>query len=177
MKSLNHLSIFLILLLFNCASTTEVISQFDETADFDNYNTFVLCIDDLYVENVDYPKHDNNTVRELIGESVEAEMIRRGHRTNVLNPQLQAGFQIVIQEKEATFTNCEHQDEYSYWEECTIDTVIYTEETLVLYVSDFEKRQIIWQASMECDMNKPRTRLPEYIEGLVTELFNEYPKG
>ena len=177
MRSIKYIQIVLLTLFFSCAGTHEIVSEFDDTADFDSYSTFVLCLDDLYVENVSYPQYDNDTVRELIGEAVEAEMIKRGHRTNVLNPELQAGFQLVVQEKEATFTNCEHQDEYAYWDECTIDTIIYTEETLVLYVSDFEKRQIIWQASIECDMNKPEAKLTEYINNLVEELYNQYPKS
>ena len=64
-------------------------------------------------------------------------MINKGHITNVLEPQLQAGFRLLVEEKEAVFYDCKEQDEYTYWEECTINTTIYTEETLVVYVSDF----------------------------------------
>ncbi|NNK87685.1 MAG: DUF4136 domain-containing protein [Flavobacteriaceae bacterium] len=176
MKALRYISIFVLMLVFGCGSTADIVSEFDETVDFDSYTTFVLCIDDLFVENTQYPKYDNNTVRELLGEAVEAQMIEKGHKTNVLNPQLQAGFQLIVEEKEATFTNCEHQDEYSYWEECTIDTIVYTEETLVVYVSDFERKQIIWQASVECDMNRTGANLKDYVKELVIKLFNEYPK-
>ena len=176
MKTLKYFVISALVFLTNCASTSDIVSEFDETVDFDSYSTFVLCIDDLSVENVDYPKYDNNTIREIINEEVEAQMLNKGHRTNVLNPELQAGFQLIVQEKEATFTNCEHQDEYSYWEECTIDTIVYTEETLVVYVSDFARRQIIWQASMECDMNRSEANLKGYISELVGTLFSEYPK-
>ena len=176
MKALQYISICVLVLVYGCGSTADIVSEFDETVDFDSYTTFVLCIDDLFVENTEYPKYDNNTVREIIGEAVEAQMIEKGHKTNVLNPQLQAGFQLIVEEKEATFTNCEHQDEYSYWEECTIDTIIYTEETLVVYVSDFERRQIIWQASIECDMNRTEANLKDYVKDLVSRLFSEYPK-
>ena len=176
MKTLQYISIIVLVLVYGCGSTADIVSEFDETVDFDSYTTFVLCIDDLFVENTEYPKYDNNTIREIIGEVVEAKMIEKGHKTNVLKPQLQAGFQLIVEEKEATFTNCEHQDEYSYWEECTIDTIIYTEETLVVYVSDFERKQIIWQASIECDMNRSEANLKDYVKDLVSKLFNEYPK-
>ena len=91
-------SLFIICLLFGCASTNVVLSDFDETIDFDSYSTFVLCIDDLFVENTKYPKSDNNNIRKLIGDQIELHMINTGHKTNVLNPQLQAGFQIVIEQ-------------------------------------------------------------------------------
>ena len=176
MKTTKLISIVFALLLLGCASTSDVLYEFDEEATFDDYTTFVLCIDDLFVENTAFPQYDNNEVRELIGEAVEKQMIEKGHKTNVLNPELQAGFELIVEEKEATFTNCEHQDEYSYWRECTIDTQVYTEETLVVYVSNFEMNQIIWQASITCDMNRSLSNLPEYVNKLVAKLFNEYPK-
>lgn len=169
-------SLFVISLLFGCASTNAVLSDFDETIDFDSYNTFVLCIDDLFVENTKYPNYDNNNIRKLIGDQIELHMINTKHKTNVLNPQLQAGFQIVIEQKANTFTNCEIQDDYNYWRKCTINTVNYTEETLVVYVSDIEKNQVIWQASKTCDLNRSKKTLKPYIEELVESLFNEYPK-
>lgn len=176
MKTLKILSLILILTLFGCASTSAVISEFDEDADFDNYSTFVLCIDDLFVENTNYPNYDNNKVRAMIGDAIEKQMEHKGHKTNVLNPELQAGFRLVIQQKEASITNCESQGEYEYWKECTIDTVIYTEETLVIYVSDINKNQVIWQASITCDLNRSSGKLEAYVDQLVESLFNEYPK-
>jgi hypothetical protein len=148
------LSTVLIFTLFGCASTSAVISEFDESTDFDNYTTLVLCIDDLFVENTNFPNHDNNEVRAMIGDAIEQEMKSKGHKTNALNPELQAGSRLVVQEKEATFTNCEKASEYGYWKECTIDIVVYTKETLVLYVSDMHKNQVIWEASMTCDLNR-----------------------
>lgn len=176
MKIYKLLTLIIIGILLGCASTEAVLSEFDETIDFDSYNTFVLCIDDLFVENTKYPKSDNNNIRQLIGDQIEIHMINKGHETNVLNPQLQVGFQIVIEQKADTFTNCEIQDDYNYWRKCSIDTVTYTEETLVVYASDIEKNQIIWQASKTCDLNRSKKALKPYIEELVETLFNEYPK-
>lgn len=176
MKTLKLLSAIFILSLFGCASSEAILSEFDESIDFDNYTTYVLCIDDLFVENTNYPNHDNNQVRAMIGDAIEIQMENKGHKTNVLNPELQAGFRLVVQQKEATFTNCEQESEYGYWKECTIDTAIYTEETLVLYVSDIDKNQVIWQASIICDLNRSKGKIEAYVNELVEKVFNEYPK-
>jgi hypothetical protein len=176
MKKLKILIGFLTIILFGCASTTAVLSEFDESVDFESYTTFVLCIDDLFVEHTNYPNYDNNEVRALIGDAIDKQMKSKGHKTNVLNPELQAGFRIVIQEKETTFTNCERESEYGYWKTCTIDTVAYTEETLVVYVSDINKNQVIWQASMTCDLNISKGKIEAYVNELIERLFNEYPK-
>lgn len=176
MRTLKYISFIFIVMLFGCASTEAVLSEYDESVDFDQYNTFVLCIDDLFVENTRYPNYDNNEVRQLIGDAIEEQMISLGHKTNVLNPQLQAGFKLIVEKKEATFYNCEINDEYHYWRESTIDTIVYTEETLVVYVSDFEKNQIIWQASLTCNLNRSKSKLKAYVDELVEIIFNEYPK-
>ena len=179
MKTSWHTLIFLIVFFLGCASTEDLslISEFDESADFDSYQTFVICIDDLFVENTSYPEYDNNYIRQLIGKEIEDQMIGFGYRTNVVKPQLQSGFQILIVEKEATFKNCNLQEDYTYWKSCTIDSVKYTEQTLVVYVSDIEKNQIIWQASVNCDLNKSKSLLKSYIADLVEKLFKEYPKS
>ena len=171
----------LVLLLFSfiigCASTENIISDYDETVDFNKYSTFVICIDDLFVENTTFPKYDNNKIRSLVSDAVELQMIAFGHKTNVLEPELQAGFKLIVEEKEATFKNCDIEDELHYWHECTINTEIYTTETLIIYVSDFKMNQIIWQASIECDMNKSGANLQAYIKELVIKLFKEYPRS
>ena len=86
MNSLKLVSLILILTLFGCASTSSVFSEFDEDIDFDSYTTFVLCIDDLFVENTNYPNYDKNQVRAMIGDAIEKQMENKSHKTNVLNP-------------------------------------------------------------------------------------------
>ena len=178
MKAFKIISLFTFFFFIGCASTSQlsILSDFDERVDFNNYKTFVICIDDLFVENTKYPKYDNNYVRQLIGAEIEDQMTGKGHKTNVLRPELQAGFQILIVEEEATFTNCNLQEDYNYWQTCTINTVTYTDETLVVYVSDLQKNQVIWQASISCDLNKPKSALKSYVIDLVESLFDKYPK-
>ena len=147
----------LVLLLFSfiigCASTENIISDYDETVDFNKYSTFVICIDDLFVENTTFPKYDNNKIRSLVSDAVELQMIAFGHKTNVLEPELQAGFKLVVEEKEATFKNCDIEDELHYWHECTINTEIYTTETLIIYVSDFEMNDLIDKIEIQIKSN------------------------
>ena len=165
------------LLLFGCASTTIVLSEYDENIDFNYYDTFVLCIDDLYVENTKYPNLDNNYVRDLIGNELIFQMEALGYKTNVINVQLQTGFKIVITEETVQVENCEIQEELGYWKNCTIDDVVYTRETLVVFVSDIDKNQVIWQASIPCNLNKSKENLKIYVEDLVSQLFEEYPEA
>lgn len=165
-----------ILLLSGCASTSEVIYDYNLETDFNSYDTYVLCIDDLFVENYQYPNLDNQKVRQLLGEAVSIQMELKDHHTNVFDPQLQVGFRIVIKEEDVEFSNCEHSGELEYWEECKIHNEKYQRETLIAYVAQFKTNEIIWQASVSCDLNKSEKNLQPYIEELVALLFDTYPK-
>lgn len=176
MKTLRIITLLTLFIFFSCATPSNLTSDFDDSIDFDSYSTFVLCIDDLFVENTSYPNYDNKEVRELIGNEIENQMVLKGHKTNVMKPELQAGFRILLSHEEVVFTNCDVQTEYEYWKTCTINTEIYTRETLVLYVSDIEKNQVIWQAKIDCDLNRPKKGLKEYVNELVAEVFKEYPR-
>ena len=178
MKPFKFISLVTVMFFLECGSTADlkVLSDYDETAGFNDYQTFVICIDDLFVENTNYPKYDNNTVRQLIGKEVEDQMEGIGYKTDVIKPELQAGFQLLIVQEETTFTNCDLQEDYNYWHTCTIKNVTYTEETLVVYVSDLQKNQVIWQASVNCNLNRPEIGLKSYVMDLVEVLFDKYPK-
>ena len=176
MKSYKLLSILSFVIIVGCASTNEVVYDYNLEADFNKYETYVLCLDDFFVEHPNHPELDNEDTRRLIGDAVELEMERKDHRTNVLKPQLQAGFRILISEESAEFKDCEHADDLEYWENCTIHTKKYEEETLVVYVADFETKKVLWHASILCELKQPDKKLKPYIDGLVRALFDTYPK-
>jgi len=165
-----------LLLLFNCASTSEVVYDYNLETDFNQYNTYVLCVDDFFVEYSNYPNLDNEDIRRHIGDAVDTEMTVTGHKTNVFDPQLQAGFRLLISEKTAEFKNCEHSADLEYWESCTIHQETYKAETLVAYVADFKTSKVLWHASILCDLNKSDKKLKPYINGLVKDIFATYPK-
>ncbi|MCA0131789.1 DUF4136 domain-containing protein [Winogradskyella alexanderae] len=176
MKTRNLFSILTLFLIFACASTSEVVYDYNLEVDFNQFETYVLCMDDFFVEHTNHPQMDNEEIRRLIGDAVAIEIENKGHRTNVLNPELQAGFRLLISEETAEFTDCEHSEELEYWENCTIHTQTFEEETLVVYVADFESKKVLWHASIICDLNQPKKKLKSYVNGLVKELYETYPK-
>lgn len=176
MKSNAILLVLLATLFFGCATTNAVLYDYDLDVDFDSYSTYVLCSDDFMVTNLDHPKKDNEEVRAFIGDAIGEAMESIGHRTNVFEPELQAGFRIAIQET-SKFNNCEHSDELQYWESCEIHKETYDQETLIAYVADFKSNKVLWQASIPCKLNKSDNLLQSYIQELVNQLFATYPKS
>ena len=176
MRVYSVISFLIFLFFFNCAATSEVIFDYNLEVDFNQYDTYVLCIDDFFVENPNYPKLDNEKIRQLIGDAVAIEMENKAHRTNVFEPQLQAGFRLLISEETIKFTNCEHSKDLEYWEECKLHEETYEQETLIVYVADFNTNKVLWHASVLCELDKPKSKQQRYINGLVKDLFDTYPK-
>lgn len=167
----------LLLLYLSCASTQEVVFEYNSDVDFNQFSTFVLCVDDLFVEYTSQPNYDNKNIRNYIADAVGNEMKKRNHKTNVLNPELQVGFTITLTENTVSFVDCEEEKALGYWKECKIEDVTYLEETLITYVSNYKTNEIIWQASIECNLNKTNKALKDHIDGLVKQLFETYPKS
>ena len=69
MRVYSIISGFLLLLLFNCAATSEVVYDYNLEVDFNQYDTYVLCIEDFTVEHLNYPQLDNDLVRQTIGDA------------------------------------------------------------------------------------------------------------
>ncbi len=176
MRVYSIISGFLFLLLFNCAATSEVVYDYNLNINFNQYDTYVLCIEDFTVQHLDNPKIDNESTRQLIADAVAIEMENKAHRTNVFEPQLQAGFRILINEEKVQFKNCEHSKELEYWENCKLHEETYEQESLIVYVADFQTSKVLWHASILCDLSKSKKQLKPYIDGLVKDLFATYPK-
>ncbi|MEM1003299.1 MAG: DUF4136 domain-containing protein [Bacteroidota bacterium] len=166
----------LLLLLKSCAVSNAVLYDYNLDVDFEAFSTYVLCSDDFMVLNKEHPKIDNESVRILIGDAVAEAMEARAHRTNVFEPELQAGFRIAIKERSDSFKDCEDSDDLEYWENCQIQNTSYMQETLVVYVAEFATNKVIWQASIPCDLKKSNDKLQPYITELVNQLFDTYPK-
>jgi hypothetical protein len=88
---------------------------------------------------------------------------------------LQVGFKFVVKDQEISITNCYDEDEYSYWAGCKIETYNYAEQSLVVYVSDLDKNQIIWQGSIIKGLSISPEKLKRTINRTIAKIFNEYP--
>lgn len=178
MSNLSNTTIFYFILFislsYSCGSS-KVISGANPEINFRAYKTFVICTQDLEVKNTNYPGYDNPETRMQIKNALEHEMIKRGYTLKESDPDLQVGFRFVIKDQTLAITNCYDENEYSYWAGCKIETYNYTEESLVVYVSDLAKNEVIWQASIVKNITKSSDRLKKTIARTITKIFKEYP--
>lgn len=163
------------ILILSCAATSSIVFDYDLDEDFNQHNSFIVCEDDLLVANKNYPNYDNSKIRQFLSEEVTSTLEDFGLQEDTNNPDLQVGFRLVITEKTMEFKDCSDLEKFQYWDECKVETIIYTKETLIVYVSNLKKNQIVWQASIPCDMNKSESRLKTHINESIMALFETYP--
>ncbi len=162
-----------LILLFGC-SEVDIYSDFDNDIDFSDYTTYTIS-EDLGVEYKNYPNYDNDFNRKRIKKAIEFEMNKRGYILDEINPELAAGFQIIIKDQQITIKNCSGIGMYDYWPQCWINTYNYTEGSLVIHVSDIKKNQVIWQGSAIAVLKYKPTKVKIEIDNIVKDIFKKYP--
>ena len=177
MKYIPQLLCVALFIFSGCATTSNIVYDYNLNVDFDKYSTFVICTEDLFPETTTHPKIDNEVNRSIIANAITKELELKGHETNVFNPELQAGFRIVVNKETVSFKDCSYSEDFGYWKECKITEETYDQESLIVYIADFKTNTIIWQASIYCNLNKSDKKLQYYISTLVSKLYDTYPKG
>ena len=163
-------------IFFLCSCTDiAVYSDYDKQVDFSKYTTYFICSEAMEVKNLNYPMYDNTFNRNYIKEGILAEMNKIGYQEVDLNPDLQVNFQIIINDKLMTIKNCSGIGVYDYWPDCRINTYDYTEGTLIIYVSDINKNQIIWQGSAMGILDVTPEKIKKVIDKTVIQIFKDYP--
>lgn len=175
MKTYKIFTVFSILLLCSCTNVT-VYSDFDKRIDFKNYKTYFICVDDMEVTDLDQPIYDNTFNRGYIRNAITAEMNFAGYKMDEFNPDLFVSFRIVINKKQTSVRTCSGIGAYDYWPDCRINTYDYTEGTLVIFVSDVKKNQVVWQGSALGILNIPPQKMKKIIDRTVQQIFKKFPK-
>jgi hypothetical protein len=113
--------------------------------------------------------------RSLIQKYMGEELDRLGYHNEESAPELLAGFKVIIKDTSVTFKSCTSRDEFTYWPECTFRTYKYTQGTLILYLTDARKRQVIWQSSVSGVLDGQSGKMDKVIARAVKDMFRDFP--
>lgn len=166
--------LLIVFFLYGCTGLT-ILSDHDSAIDFASYKSYTLCRSDTKVANETQPLYDNSLNRSRIKKAIEAEMNELGYQQNDSTSELLTGFHIVIKDRSVMTSQCHDFEYYQYWPECTVNTYFYTEGTLIIYVTDISKNQIIWQGSAEGILDIKEKDMEKVIRKTVDEIFEKYP--
>ena len=176
MKSIAKLLSFaLIGLIVQSCTNVDFQSEYDNHIDFTAYQTYAICTDDLETTDTEHVQFDNSENRIRISEAMVTELNRIGYREDAENPQLEAGFNIVLNDQQVEVKSCGSEEENEYWSGCRIDIHEYTEGTLVLRLTDLEKSQVIWEGSAKGVLISDQKKLLKIIDQTIEQLFSTFP--
>lgn len=170
-----NICLFFIYIFLSACTGLTIRSDHDSQVDFKKYKTYTLCQADMQVEDEKQPLYDNSLNRNLIKKAIENEMNSRGYVREDTSPELLAGFHIIIKDRTVMSSNCRDFGQYQYWPECRINTYFYTEGTLIIYVTDISKNQVIWQSSAEGVLDIEPREMERVINITVSEIFKKFP--
>ncbi len=151
MKHLNHAIIFgTILLLSGCVSV-KVKTIYDETADFENYQTFCWfsgC--EFIIEGPDYLKKDSATV-EIFKKAIVQELESKGFVRDENNPDFLLYLHVVVEEKEGqVWTPYEGYDDYNqeYYPlgKFLEQKYYYLEGSMIIDMADAKTSKMVWRS-------------------------------
>lgn len=174
MKRLNLLLGFIILLSGACATIPRgVMIDFDQEADFDEYQSFYWS-DEILQNKIEQPLFYNSLVKKRIKNAVESEMTGRGYELTESNPDLVINAHMIVEEK------TEYQSApfygYRYYGQDNVRVTNYKEGTLVIDLIDRNRKQLVWQGSFQGSFTDAKT--PEEksraIRDAVSLIFAEY---
>ena len=165
--------LYAILIVFSCTNV-EFQSEYDSQVDFNQYGTYAICTDDLDIVDLNHSQFDNLENRLLIAEVMTSELNAIGFFENADEPDLEAGFKIIIKDQLAEVKSCGSDQENEYWTGCKIDIHEYTEGTLVLRLTDLDKKQVVWEGSAKGILINDQEKLQQIIERTVEQLFSTF---
>jgi len=170
---IRNLFLFGLLFLFSC-ETSEIISDYDSKINFSSYRTFSVCLDDFQISSYKHPEYNSEKMKNHLRSAIETEM-QKYYRTDDASPELRVGLNVKIEDKKFTYRSCDNKDVYHEWPECRMKTYQYTEGTLLIFVADVAKNQLIWQASVSGITNNDLIENEKVINRLVQNLFQKFP--
>ena len=179
------------LLLSGCIASG-IYSNVDETINFKNYNTYAWLPNG---DSLEYAAYDRERIHEAIVDQVPKELQFRGMRLNRENPDMIVGVHTMFEEQTRTmrqpiyrsygyypgwYINPWYGPYYFYgfttmhpFADDYIETVPYTEGTLVIDVVDKESNKIVWRGWTRNEIDP--VRFVWDVEDYVHKIFEKYP--
>jgi hypothetical protein len=164
---------------WSCGAQLKVSSDYDKSADFKKYKTFILFNSEGLKESVSQLNHDR------IINAVKNEMIRKGFIEDTASPELLVNTTAVLKDRSSVSSN----NYYAYgsvyrpyaWgpgvSYSNYDVQQYKDGSLIIDIVEVESKKLIWQGignkEIDTPSKHPETEIPKAIESIMAE----FPPG
>jgi Domain of unknown function (DUF4136) len=175
-NAIGFVKIFGLILLwlpFGCGPTSQVFTDYDRTANLEEYKTFGW-VEPVAIEARNNPIYYNELNDKRIKLAVAAQMESRNY-TYSENPELLIHYHIIIEDKTVMRT-----DPYGYygpyWMRTDVTVYEYREGTLIIDLMDAETNSLVWRGWITSFLkNSGPDKMEESIDRAVRMIFSEFP--
>ncbi len=181
MKNIKLFGLFC-LTLFACRSEMEVTSDYDQDADFSQYETFGIRITS---ESEEVPVEINPVAQRRIAKAIREEMELHGY-TEVAKPDLLVSFYVKISQKKDVTSESPpsfRTGPYFYGPYWGYEVGMvkdnnpdkYSEATLIIDIVDAEKNQLVWFGTCTGAMKAYQDDSEFKLRAAINKIMHAYP--
>ncbi len=166
---------FLLLILVGC-STPQVISFYNERADFGNFNTFRVV--NPTSDKEDFSEDAQETLEQL-EEAIIGQMEKRGYRLSH-SADLLVYYRILIdQQTDYRIDDYPSRYNYNYYGRYNYYNVRknqYDQGTLSVEFKNSDTRRLVWQGNLDLKVkSRSKVSKDEIVEQTIGIIFDQYP--
>jgi Domain of unknown function (DUF4136) len=163
------------ILLAGCGSSSQVYSDYDRSANIEEYRTFGWLPSDQ-IEARNNPLYYNELNDKRIKNAVAAQLESKGYRYKISKPEILLHYHIIIEDKTTVRTDPYGYYYGPYWMRTHVDVFQYREGTLIVDLMDAATNSLVWRGwvtSFIKNTNPEKTE--ENIQQAVRMIFSKYP--
>ncbi|WP_020533652.1 DUF4136 domain-containing protein [Flexithrix dorotheae] len=154
-----------------CSTSNQVATDYDVKADFSQYTTYNFWEFDKEDEKeLGYDQLDERRVKEALVQQMES----RGY-TMTEKPDLLVNVRIMVKTRQNATTNNMYPYRYYWGGGYNININEYEESTIVVDLVDAQKKELVWQGSIEMPTTTEVEARDRKIKDAVMTLFLKYP--
>ena len=161
-------------LLLGCGPTSEVFTDYDRSANLDDYNTFGW-LPLTAIEGRNNPLYYNELNDKRIKTAVGNQLENRSY-TFSENPELLIHYHIIIDDKTIVRTDPYGYYYGPYWMRTEVNVYEYREGTLIIDLMDADTNSLVWRGWITSFLkNNDPEKMEESIDKAVRMMFSKYP--
>lgn len=176
MKTKTILYLSLIFSVFYSCSSLKVISDVNESGDFEQYKTYRWA-NTVQSLDKDYPQFDNTLNRQRIKRAIDLSMEKQGYTiAKGSAADIEVDFHIHFRQNNVPYHNLDY-DEAGYFNrnQTTTELYQYEEGTLTVHIIDLKQKQLVWQGVLSRVLNVSDLENAEAeINKNISKLFKKF---
>lgn len=184
-KNLRMIPFFLLGLLFSCAPTVKVTTDYDHAANFSEYKTFTVY--DLKAQEGQV----NQLNVDRVTKAIRAEMTAKGFTESSSNPDLKVNAVSILKNKTQVTADTNFYGyggmyrPYGYWGggammgggSTTFNSYDYVDGSLIIDIVSTKTGKLVWQGIGNAQIDSKPDNPEEFINSAIKKILEGFPPG